>query len=425
MLKNLKKLKDVTKIKDVKPLSNAIFPGYHCPLMGAMLTIKDIKDTVMMVIGPDECTYYTKMATGRMKDIRSGNLGHIVSLVLDSHDITFGCKEKLEEAFEELIEEYKPKTVFLVTTCVVEVTGDDIDSLAEVLSEKYNIPIEVVHAENFKTDDHLPGIQDSMTVSVNLMEEQESNGSVNILGQRLGEFTKTEVFRILQQNGIPKGLQIPGNCTLEEIKKAPAAKVNIVIHPIGLPLAKKMKTKFHIPYVIFERFSNPDNIYSSYKELFDILEKPLPEDIENLYNSSKEKEEKLKNSIEKMTYFSGNTALSNYELHSYLIKLGMEPILIQTSDIPNMNNPHLQYILKNSDPYVTRAANIGPLKYLYDILKPNVNIGAGNSEEIRKNKIAKLSLPNAYNTLGFEVNDMILKAVNNAYNEFKTLKGEY
>ena len=59
----LVRLSQVSMMKQVEPLSYALFPGYHCPLMGAMLTIGKIRDAVMLVIGPDECTYYTKMAT--------------------------------------------------------------------------------------------------------------------------------------------------------------------------------------------------------------------------------------------------------------------------------------------------------------------------------------------------------------------------
>ncbi|WP_462354924.1 nitrogenase component 1 [Fusobacterium ulcerans] len=431
MAENLKKLRDVKKIKDVEPLSNALFPGYHCPLMGAMLTIKEIEDAIMMVIGPDECTYYTKMATSRMRGVgmtgavgASGGLeGNIVSLVLDGHDVTFGCKEKLEEAFEELVEEYQPKTVFLVTTCVVEVIGDDIDSLAEIFEERYNFPVKVVHAENFKTDDHLPGIQDTMTVCVDLMEEQECNGSVNVLGQRLGDFNRSELYRILKEAEVPKGLQLPGHCTLEQIKTAPSAKVNIIVHPIGLPLAKKMKKKFGTPYIMFERMSAPDNIYNSYKELFQLLEKPLPEEVEMLYRTAKEKEKEVKNSIEKLKYFSGNTALSTYEFHSYLIELGLDPILIQTSDIPSEDNHHLKIILEKADPFITRAANIGPLKYLYSVLKPDLSIGAGNSAEMRKYGVVPTVLTNAYNILGFEVNSMVLETISKANKDVKYLKG--
>ena len=63
MLQKMKRLSEAANMKQVKPLSYALFPGYHCPLMGAMLTIKEIDDSVMVVIGPDECAYYTQSET--------------------------------------------------------------------------------------------------------------------------------------------------------------------------------------------------------------------------------------------------------------------------------------------------------------------------------------------------------------------------
>ena len=72
ILERLGKLSPAEKMKDVKPLSYALFPGYHCPLMGAMLTVNRIRDSVLMVLGPDECSYYTKMATGGSGDVLAG-----------------------------------------------------------------------------------------------------------------------------------------------------------------------------------------------------------------------------------------------------------------------------------------------------------------------------------------------------------------
>ena len=129
MLGRLKRLSQADTMKQVVPLSYALFPGYHCPLMGAMLTIKEIDRSVMLVVGPDECAFYTKMATAG-GTMRSEGC-EIVSVVLDQHDVTFGCQEKLDAAFQELMEEYKPEAVYIVTTCVVEVTGDDIEAMAQ------------------------------------------------------------------------------------------------------------------------------------------------------------------------------------------------------------------------------------------------------------------------------------------------------
>lgn len=187
--------------------------------MGAMLTIKGIDDSVMAVIGPDECAYYTQLATsgGSMK----ANGCHIVSVALDQHDVTFGCQEKMDGAFAELMEEYTPKVVYLVTTCVVEGIGDDIDAMAADYEAQYHLPVNVVHAENFKTDDHLPGIEHTLDGSIEAMEKQDICDWVNVLRLRLGDFQKTEVYRYIQQSGTAPGLMLPGKTSAESIRTAP------------------------------------------------------------------------------------------------------------------------------------------------------------------------------------------------------------
>ncbi len=421
MIDRMKRLSQVSNMKQVKPLSYALFPGYHCPLMGAMLTIKEIDNSVMVVIGPDECAYYTKMATsgGNMK----ANGCEIVSVVLDQHDVTFGCQEKMDEAFEELMEEYNPQAVYLVTTCVVEVIGDDIDAMARGYSRQYGLPVIVVHAENFKTDDHLPGIEHTMDASIDIMENQEITDTVNVLGLRLGDFTKSEAYRFIAESGTSIAMMLPGKSSAQQIKTAPQAKCNIVVHPVGLPLAKEMKEKFGTPYVVFERYSDPDRIYDCYKQLFEKLEKPLPQQIDALYAAAKEKTDSAQQALCGKTYISGNTALCNYELHLFLAdKLGMTPLLLQISDLDPDSDDFRAQLLKKRDPYVTRAANIGAMQYLYPILKPDFNIGAGNSVEMRRNGITTVRMMGAYNTLGFEVSDLVIRAFTMAEKESQMMK---
>ena len=55
---------------------------------------------------------------------------------------------------------------------------------------------------------------------------------------------------------------------------------------------------------------------------------------------------------------------------------------------------------------MTRAANIGPLQYLYPVLKPKFNIGAGNAKEMKTSGTQMIRMMQAYNVLGFEVNEM-------------------
>ncbi|MGN0657669.1 MAG: nitrogenase component 1 [Ruminiclostridium sp.] len=409
MLAKMKRLSEAANMKQVKPLSYALFPGYHCPLMGAMLTIKEIDNSVMVVIGPDECAYYTKLATAGGSMRSSGC--EIVSVVLDQHDVTFGCQKKLDEAFSELMEEYTPEAVYLVTTCVVEVTGDDIEAMARVYSEKYGLPVIVVHAENFKTDDHLPGIENTLNVSVDIMEKQHIKDCVNVLGLRLGDFSKTEVCRFLAESGIETAMVLPGETSVNEIRSAPKAKCNIVVHPVGMPLAKEMQKRFGTPYVVFERYSDPERILSCYQQLFAILGKEIPSEIGSLYESSTTQIEQARAVLSGKTYISGNTALCNYELHSFLAeRLDIKPLLLQISDLDDDSAEFREKLLKYCDPYVTRAANIAAMQYIYPLLKPDFNIGAGNAAEMRKQGISTVRMMKAYNTLGFEVCGMVVEA---------------
>ncbi|MBQ8011393.1 MAG: hypothetical protein IJ265_07570 [Oscillospiraceae bacterium] len=424
MLKNMKHLSETANMKQVKPLSYALFPGYHCPLMGAMLTIKEIQNSVMVVIGPDECAYYTKLATsgGAMQ----ANGCEIVSVVLNQHDVTFGCQDKMDEAFAELMEDYFPEAVYLVTTCVVEVIGDDIEAMAQQYSAQYGLPVIVVHAENFKTDDHMPGIEHTMEASIALMEQQSvREDCVNVLGLRLGSFENTETARYLRESGVCMAMTLPGRTSPEEIRTAPRAKCNIVVHPVGLPLAKAMQEKFGTPYVVFERYSDPDRIYECYKDLYAVLGKELPESLASLHAEMSGRTASAKETLAGKTYICGNTALCNYEFHSFLAgSLGMIPKLLQISDLDEDSSSFREDLLRHCDPYVTRSANMIAIRTLYPELHPDFNIGAGTADALRKNGFVTVRMRNPYNTLGFEVCGMVLDAFLTAEKESRMLKGE-
>lgn len=243
LVEKLAKLSQVQSIKDIPQLTHALFPGTHCPLMGAAMAVGGIKDSLIVVVGTDECTYYTKSMTIHSEKF-GGIDGRCVSVVLDDHDVTFGSAEKVQEAFKEIIEEYRPQCVFLVTTCVIEIIGDDFDAISEGLSKLYGIPVLPVHTEHFKCEDHLPGLERTITVCAEMMKSCDCENSVNLLGQRMGDFATTELYAMLQKAGVKIGLQLPCGCSVDDIKNAAAAKVNIVVNDIALPLAQKMQEKF-------------------------------------------------------------------------------------------------------------------------------------------------------------------------------------
>ncbi len=406
IVSRLKRMSSMKSMKDVKPLTHYLFPGSHCPLMGATLAVRGIKDALLMVVGTDECTLYNKNLASS-KDF-GGVGGRCVSVVLDTHDVTFGSVPKTTKAFEEAIKEYNPSCVFLVTTCIIEIIGDDMDSLADEMTDKYGIPVLSVHTEHFKCQDHIPGIERTITSCFEIMEKQECDNSVNILGQRLGDFSKTEVYSVLQENDVKIGLMLPSNCTIEEIRVSPKAKLNVVVNDTALPLAEKMKKRFNIPYVSFERFADPHRIYDGYKMLFEIIGNDFPEELTRKYNKALAKIEEKKEELKGITYIYGNTPFVSFEFNSFMSKLGMIPLLIQLSRFENKDKECYKEIVELNDPYVTKSANIAPLQYVYDVLKPNLYLGHESALRLRKKGIAAVRSDMASSMLGFEVTTYII-----------------
>ena len=422
LLGRLNRLSRVQTIKDIPQLTTALFPGTHCPLMGAAMIAGGIKDCLLVIVGTDECSYYTKSLT--LSDRYGGINGRCVSVVLDSHDVTFGSTESMHKAFKEIVAEYQPKCVMLVTTCVIEVIGDDYDAIAEELTKQYRIPVMAVHTEHFKCEDHFPGFERAITACQSIMQPQECDGSVNVLGQRFGDFADTELYALLTKSGVKIDVQLPSGCTSDDIRRAPAAKVNIVVNDIALPLAQKMQEQYGIPYVYFNRFAAPEKILQAYQYLFDYLELPLPAEVGTKFDECKALEQETLPVVQGVPYIFGNTQYDCFELNSYLCRLGMVPQLIQSNKLRKEHFADIKSILATADPYVCKAANIAPLQFVYDVLHPWIYMGHEFGERLRRKGIAQLHSDPAGKMLGFECNTFLLKILQQAVADAKKFREE-
>ena len=496
LIGQLKKLRDVERPKDIRQLTHAVFPGPHCPLFGAMLAIRSIKDASMLVVGTEECTYYTKSTT--MNTMFGGMESRCYSVVMNHHDVTFGSKDKIERAFAELMEELDKRplptmghphgagghphgvgghthgagghphgvgghphgagghphgagghphgagghphsvgghphgmgghpasrAVFLVSTCLGEIIGDDIDAMAEQFREEYGIHVVAVHTEHFKSENHMPGISNAISACLDMMQDVPRGETVNVLGQRMGSIHSTELYRILARAGVKVGMALPGGCSVGQIETAPSAKVNIVVDGTALKLAKAMKKRFGTPYVRFERFVSPEHIHSAYESLFTHLQLPLPGELLKKREKALEMVEKAKENLAGVRYFYGNTPLPVYESNAFMVSLGMIPLLIQTVEVPEENDADFKQILVHSDPYVVKTANIAPLQYVYDELRPHLYLGHEFALRLLEKGISLVRSDAAAMMLGYEVTEMILTELQRAAAEAKELEKE-
>lgn len=421
----IKRLAQVKSLEDIQPLSHAVFPGSHCPLFGSLMLIRRIRNASCLVVGTDECTYYAKSSA-----MAGGDFGTLAercySLVLQPTDISFGSGDKLNAAIEEITAQGKPELLFVITTCVVELIGDDFDSLCARAAARLNIAVTVIHTEHYRSENHLAGMEAALTACLPVMREQPPQLAVNILGPRHDNFAKSELAECLNTIGLPINLVLPSDCDITDIVKAPAARLNLVTDRIGLPLAQAMLDRFGLPYIYFDRFVTPRTIENAYLDLFDKILKPetrqrMEEWLNSKKNAARRIAERVTPKLQGYSYIYGNTPLPQLELNAYLTELGLQPKLIQLSQWTTADDTAVNRILAKYNPYVTRNANIAPLRDMYDILRPEFYFGHEYFERLLKKGIVQRAMDRLGQAYGFQLNTQLLLFLEESIEMYQSL----
>ncbi|MFI3253404.1 MAG: nitrogenase component 1 [Eubacteriales bacterium] len=171
----------------------------RCPLSSAAKAIASIEGAAMLIIGTEECTYYSKVGI-----IRRGGGDICFSVVMDKHDVTFGSADKVAAAIDELMEITTPKTLFLVTTCVPEIIGEDYQSIVQEAEEKYKLPIHLLTTNHYTGKDGEYGFElVEKAIGYALPRKKKRDGQGNSPMGKMGEMAHK--FAGKGQGGRPEG----------------------------------------------------------------------------------------------------------------------------------------------------------------------------------------------------------------------------
>lgn len=226
-----------------------------CVYSGARVVLNPITDALHLVHGPIGCASYTWDIRGSST---SGPTLYKSSFSTDMKetDVVFGGEKKLAGAIRELVSKYKPPAVFVYSTCIVGVIGDDLRAVCKVAQEELNLPIIPVMSEGFKGNKKLgyKAACHALSALIGTKEHATANPyTVNLLGEYnvAGDLWKIKPF--FEEMGIEIIASLTGDSRVEDIQKAHFAKINLVQCSGSMTyLAKIMQEKYGIP---FERVS--------------------------------------------------------------------------------------------------------------------------------------------------------------------------
>lgn len=403
------RLSSIETEKDIHPMSAAVRFGAYCPFPGAALLLDGIEDAWVVMIGDKECASYVKELL--QKEVRC------FSFVMNHHDQNAGSAERLKKTLLGMIAEKNPPAIFLLSAGLVEITSDDMESFAHAVHEETGVPVTTVQAEHFGRKSHQIDMERALCACIELMQPARalSPKSVNILGNRFGSLESLELYNVLKACGLGVNLCLPNaHCTVESIRWAAMARVNIVVDPIALPLAKQMQAEFGNPYVLFYKECSPERIYAAYTQLFaelGIEGFPL---VRAVYERCWGKAEHNSNALRGKRFICGNTSIPPFALAAFLSTLGMVPLIIQACEVTAADAPYIQEILAmGHDPYVVATANLAPMRAYYGHLRPDYFIGQESSDLLAQYGIAYVDTDAYGKMLGFALAEALLDCLAN------------
>ena len=236
--------------------------GESCAFDGAMIVLQPIADTAHIVHGPIACCGNTW--EGRGTQSSKGEL-HTMGFTTDMGeiDIVYGSEEKLLNAIRRTHEAVRPKAIFVYSTCVSGLTGEDIDAVCKRAENELDIRVIPVNAPGFVGPKNLGNRIAGEVLLEHVIGTGEppvmTHTDINLIGEYNIAGDLWLVEPLLARVGIRILSKITGDSSFEEITWAHRAKLNVVVCGRALiNVAREMERKYGIPYVEVSFFGSTE-----------------------------------------------------------------------------------------------------------------------------------------------------------------------
>lgn len=223
--------------------------GYGCKLFGAQQVFTGVQDAVTLLHSVVGCNFGSMgyhFTACDMSDVRQ------TCTVLSDSDIVFSGEESFRLALEKIRELYRPKQIFVAQGCVSDIIQDELQMTAADFTDETGIPVLVLETAGYRGS-FLDGYEAAARALLSLMSGEKRADrecpKINLLGLGTDDFRlEADIKAIRELLGDKAEIGcVLGKCSLEELKNAGTADLNICFGR-GMKLAEAMEKKFRIPY---------------------------------------------------------------------------------------------------------------------------------------------------------------------------------
>jgi nitrogenase molybdenum-cofactor synthesis protein NifE len=224
-----------------------------CAYDGARVVLMPITDVIHLVHGPIACAGNSWDNRGaRSSGSQLYRRGFTTDIM--HNDVVFGGEQKLYDAIIDLGNKYQPKAIFVYSTCVTAMIGDDLEKVCEAAAKKVAMPVIPVNTPGFIGDKNIGNRLAGEVLLKHVIATAEpdylTDYDINLIGEYNIAGDLWGMLPLFDQLGIRILSCISGDAKFEELRYAHRARLNVIICSKSLTnLAKKMQTRWGIGYL--------------------------------------------------------------------------------------------------------------------------------------------------------------------------------
>jgi len=215
-----------------------------------------VKDVIHLTHGPIGCAYYSWGYRPHLARDTNFHREYIYVSDIEEKDIIFGGEKKLLKSIIEAAEEFpEARGVFVYNTCAPALIGDDGRDVAKQAMEEIGKPVIFYPCEGFRGVSQSQGHHvGNLTIFQELVGRAEPEESleygINLVGEYNIKGALKNILPPFRDMGIKVITAFTGNASVEDLKKMPKAKLNVVhCARSATYIAEMMKEKYGTPYI--------------------------------------------------------------------------------------------------------------------------------------------------------------------------------
>ncbi|CAO5193600.1 Nitrogenase iron-molybdenum cofactor biosynthesis protein NifE [Frankia sp. AiPs1] len=223
-----------------------------CTFDGAMITLVPIVDSAHVVHGPIACAGNSWDSRGSLS---SGPTLYRRGFTTDmsESDVVLGGEQRLFDTICEVVERYAPPAVFVYSTCVTAMIGDDLGAVCRGAAEHTGVPVIPVEAPGFLGNKNLGNKiagQALLDHVIGTVEPQDVGPfDVNLIGEYNIAGELWDVEPLLRRLGLRLRACISGDARYRDVAAAHRAKATMVVCSRALlGLARGLEERYGIPW---------------------------------------------------------------------------------------------------------------------------------------------------------------------------------